>query len=951
MPIRKIEAGRIITVASSDWVGPLGTIWYDEILGDLRIGDDVTPGGRLLGTGGGGSTDLTYITTNVLPATNGTLNLGSATKQWKTLYVSSSTVYIGGKSLTVNSDNTISINGVNLSTRGAQGTTGDQGVQGIQGTTGIQGYTGIQGTIGVQGATGIGIQGAAGASTGTSNIVVGTTPPVSASTGTLWYDEFSGRTYIYYDDTWVDSSPNVTDGRIVVSTTIPTNASTGTLWYDENSGRTYIYYDNTWVDSNPATDGAQGTTGAQGIIGAQGIGGIQGFTGIQGSIGVQGTIGTQGIIGVQGFTGIQGTDGIQGTIGVQGTTGIQGTGGVQGPQGFLVAGSWLPILSDEDLRIIGPGSFLKWQHDETYNSVRSNIGFDDGAYASARFGELGYTGHETTFGLTERADERSPGEPIGYGFVKTETGTASITENGTEIVTDIVITTSTVLSVVWDGVSVKYYQENTLLHTTPREVEVYFPLYFDSSFYRTGASILDAVFGPYALGIAGAQGITGVQGADGIQGASGVSVQGVQGPAGVNTGTSNIVVGIQPPVSASTGTLWYDEFSGRTYIYYDDTWVDSSPNVSENRIVVSTTVPVNASTGTLWYDENSGRTYIYYDDTWVDSNPATDGAQGTTGIQGTIGAQGTTGSQGTTGIQGSLGVQGTIGAQGTIGSQGTTGIQGSTGVGSWLPIIDDEDLRVIGIGSYQKWQHDSSYNSIRSTTGFIYGCYTSARFGTLGYDGHETAFGLSANANERGIGESIEYGFVNSDNSGFVSITENGTEIVTNIAITTASILSVVFDGINVNYYKEHNLLHSTQRSILPAFPLYFDSSFYRVDSSLLDVIFGSYGGYQGVEVSLINTASNAISTVTNVTAIRFDEDSGFDLTNLGNGAVKIAMNSTFKYWKVDGQNTLVANGLDTIKFVEGAGIKITTNTTATPDKTITFGVNLIDGGFPDSVY
>lgn len=57
MPIRKIEAGRVITVASTDWVGPYGTIWYDETLGDLRIGDDVTPGGRQLTfSGGGGST-------------------------------------------------------------------------------------------------------------------------------------------------------------------------------------------------------------------------------------------------------------------------------------------------------------------------------------------------------------------------------------------------------------------------------------------------------------------------------------------------------------------------------------------------------------------------------------------------------------------------------------------------------------------------------------------------------------------------------------------------------------------------------------------------------------------------------------------------------------------------------------------------------------------------------
>ena len=54
MPIYKIQAGRVITVNSYDWIGPEGIIWYDETLGDLRIGDGVTPGGRLLQFGGAG---------------------------------------------------------------------------------------------------------------------------------------------------------------------------------------------------------------------------------------------------------------------------------------------------------------------------------------------------------------------------------------------------------------------------------------------------------------------------------------------------------------------------------------------------------------------------------------------------------------------------------------------------------------------------------------------------------------------------------------------------------------------------------------------------------------------------------------------------------------------------------------------------------------------------------
>jgi len=84
-----------------------------------------------------------------------------------------------------------------------------------------------------------------------------------------------------------------------------------------------------------------------------------------------------------------------------------------------------------------------------------------------------------------------------------------------------------------------------------------------------------------------------------------------------------------------------------------------------------------------------------------------------------------------------------------------------------------------------------------------------------------------------------------------------------------------------------------------------------------------------GISVSAITTAtiSNLIS---NVTALRFDTESGFALTDLGSGAVKVGMNSTFKYWEVTGQPTLTAEGLDHVQFIAGSGIAITTDNTST---------------------
>jgi hypothetical protein len=87
--------------------------------------------------------------------------------------------------------------------------------------------------------------------------------------------------------------------------------------------------------------------------------------------------------------------------------------------------------------------------------------------------------------------------------------------------------------------------------------------------------------------------------------------------------------------------------------------------------------------------------------------------------------------------------------------------------------------------------------------------------------------------------------------------------------------------------------------------------------------------------VSLINSSNTVSNPLTNITAIRFDTDSGFDVTDLGGGAVKVGMNSTFKTWKVNGQSDLVANGLDTIEIVAGNGVTITTNPSGSPFKQI----------------
>lgn len=95
--------------------------------------------------------------------------------------------------------------------------------------------------------------------------------------------------------------------------------------------------------------------------------------------------------------------------------------------------------------------------------------------------------------------------------------------------------------------------------------------------------------------------------------------------------------------------------------------------------------------------------------------------------------------------------------------------------------------------------------------------------------------------------------------------------------------------------------------------------------------------------VSHINENNTISNVLEDITTIRFDTDSGFDVVDLGDGAVKVGMNSTFKTWKVDGQSDLVATGLDTIKFVAGTGVTIQTDPTAIT-KTITFSSTAVTG-------
>lgn len=176
----KIQAGRVSNVSADTYVGDDELLWYDQT-GILRLGDGVTPGGIPLNLGGAGTTSTVF--NNFLPGITDLYNLGSPTRQWKTLYLSSSTFFVGGNTVTISNSGTLFINGIqiggstNIITTGTGtviiGFTGSRGVQGFQGSQGIQGPVGFTGSAG----TGGGTNNLIWTSTGTQRILTGYVDP------------------------------------------------------------------------------------------------------------------------------------------------------------------------------------------------------------------------------------------------------------------------------------------------------------------------------------------------------------------------------------------------------------------------------------------------------------------------------------------------------------------------------------------------------------------------------------------------------------------------------------------------------------------------------------------------------------------------------------------------------------------------------------------------------
>jgi hypothetical protein len=113
------------------------------------------------------------------------------------------------------------------------------------------------------------------------------TAPVAPADGSGWFDTNTGQFFIYYDEHWVEFGTSFAGpegqqgatgatgaqgiqgepGKFIVSDTEPTNPTEGVGWFDSTSSRTYIYFDDLWIEIIGAP-GPAGTDGVDGVDGA-----------------------------------------------------------------------------------------------------------------------------------------------------------------------------------------------------------------------------------------------------------------------------------------------------------------------------------------------------------------------------------------------------------------------------------------------------------------------------------------------------------------------------------------------------------------------------------------------------------------------------------------------------------------------------------------------------------
>ena len=241
--------GKISPLQIENLVGHNGELVIDEATDKVYIMDGITPGGREIANT---HVDLRGEYTDIIPGITSTFQLGNADYTWSNLFVDN------GYFTTLH--NTGDINSGSLTT-GNIATSSDVMVGGNVNADYVNVTNDLyvanayvsdtlfldSKSVKVDGVNRLTINGVPVSGTTPASA----TPPADPVVGTLWYDEVSGRLYVYYNNTWVDSSPtNYPLGNLQVNdTTISSSNLDSNIYISPNNGGTYIT-SNLHVESN-----------------------------------------------------------------------------------------------------------------------------------------------------------------------------------------------------------------------------------------------------------------------------------------------------------------------------------------------------------------------------------------------------------------------------------------------------------------------------------------------------------------------------------------------------------------------------------------------------------------------------------------------------------------------------------------------------------------------------
>ena len=484
-------------------------------------------------------------------------------------------------------------------------------------------------------------------------------------------------------------------------------------------------------------------------------------------------------------------------------------------------------------------------------------------------------------------------------------------------------------------------------------------IYQNGSIFSSGVQGAQGIQGATGAGSQGVQGTLGAQGSQGVQGATGAGSQGVQGTLGAQGSQ-----GIQG--AAGAGSQGVQGAFGST-----------------------------GSQGVQGSDGAQG----------VQGTLGAQGSQGVQGVQGADGAQGIQGATGT-GTQGSQGVQGTVGAQGSqglsgeyagIGAQGAQGIQGAQGPIGLAGVQGAEGVGYLNVTSSTTLTpsvNSSAIITVNQQGAFItgsrvrvFGSGTSQYFegtiagmagdpvGTLwnisveyvypGTQGSNWTISIAGDVGSQGIQGA--QGVQGADGAqGIQGATGTGTQ--GSQGVQGAQGLDGAYAAIGYQGVQGASGSAGTQGvqgaagSSGSAGTQGVQGAAGSSGSAGTQGVQGAQGldgayagiGYQGVQgaagsttLTVKEVASQggvANVTVNSVNEIRFNNASGFNVTDEGSGVAFVDLGSTFNPWEVDGQTSLSASGEEPVEFIAGSGIVITTNNTSTP-KSITFTASGGGGG------